>query len=119
MENEKLKELFEIFLKSYQEEAMNKIWTNQSSVFKKFWDERIMIPTGQELNDQEIDIIIRILDRNGKGNTKESEAVAKIMIPQDVLRKLFKQVKEDKLLAESINSILSSISSEERIKQID
>jgi hypothetical protein len=27
--------------------------------------------------------IIRILDRNGKGNTKNSEAVAKAMIPTD------------------------------------
>jgi len=35
--------------------------------------------------------IIRILDRNGKGNTKNSEAVAKAMIPQGAWRRMFNE----------------------------
>jgi hypothetical protein len=37
------------------------------------------------------DRVIRILDRNGKGNTKDSHAVAKVMIPQGAWRRMLNQ----------------------------
>lgn len=119
MNIEKLKALFELFLKSYQEEEKNKIWTIQSTAFKEFWNERIMKSDNQGLNEQEIDDIIRILDRHGKGNTKNTEAIAGAMIPQNVWRKMFIQLREEKQLANCINSILTSTTSEERIRGID
>ena len=119
MENEKLKELFELFLKSYQEEEKNSIWTAQSSDFKKFWNERIMKSDDQGLSEQEIDDIIRILDSHGKGNTKNTEAIAGAMIPQNVWRKMFIQLRVEKQLSNCINAILTSSTSEERIKRID
>lgn len=119
MENDKLKELFELFLKSYPEEEKNKIWTIQSFSFKEFWNKRIMKSDNQNLNEQEIDDIIRILDSHGKGNTKDTEAIAGAMIPQNVWRKMFIQLRAEKQLANCINAILTSNSSEERIKRID
>lgn len=119
MNIEKLKTLFELFLKSYQEEEKNKIWTIQSTAFKEFWNERIMKSDNQGLNEQEIDDIIRILDSHGKGNTKNTEAIAGAMIPQNVWRKMFIQLREEKQLANCINSILTSTTSEERIRGID
>jgi len=119
MENERLKELFETFLNNYQEETINNIWVTQRSRFRGFWDKKILRPESDELTEQEIDDIVRILDSNGKGNTKGSEAIAGVMIPQGAWRKLFNQLKEDKELAECINSIFVSISVEERVKYID
>jgi hypothetical protein len=43
--------------------------------------------------------IIRILDRNGKGNTKDSEVVAMAMIPQDAWRRMFKEFHSNRELA--------------------
>ena len=43
--------------------------------------------------------IIRILDRNGKGNTKNSEAVAKAMIPQGAWRRMFNEFHSNRELA--------------------
>lgn len=119
MENEKLKELFELFLESYPEEQKNSLWTIQSANFRKFWDERLMMPDSQELTDSEIDEIVRILDSHGKGNTKDSEAIASVMIPQGAFRRMFHKLKKDKAISECIDLILKSTSPEERIKQID
>ncbi len=119
MNSEKLNNLFESFLDSYQEDEKNQTWKVQSSDFKRFWNERIMKTNNQELNEQEIDDIIKILDSHGKGNTKNSEAIAGVMIPQGVWRRMFNQLKKEKQLAECINSILTSSTSEERINKID
>jgi hypothetical protein len=44
-------------------------WDDYSRRFQAFWKEKILNPQVKELNDAEIDDIIRILDRNAKGNT--------------------------------------------------
>ena len=119
MKIENLKELFESFLKDYQEEMKNNIWTSQSSRFKEFWDGKIMKSDGQELTDQEIDDIVRILDSHGKGNTKDSEAIAGVLIPQGAWRRMFQQLKKEETLAGCIDQILKTNSSEDRISQID
>jgi hypothetical protein len=68
---------FAAFLENYDADKKNAIWTAQSQKFRAFWTDRIMNGPEAELDDPEIDEIVRILDRHGKGNTKESEAVAK------------------------------------------
>ena len=118
MEKEAVNELFRSFLINYQVDQKNNIWKIQSSNFIKFWDERIM-KAGPELTDQEIDDIVRILDSHGKGNTKESEAVAGVMIPQGAWKRMFHQLRSDKTIANCIDLILKTNSSEEKIRQID
>ena len=48
------------------------------------------------------------MDRNGKGNTGDVEAVAKAMIPQGAWRRLFNEIKRDKDLRKVINDIFNS-----------
>jgi hypothetical protein len=65
-------ELLKKFLAEYDEEKKDKIWNEHSNLFRNFWQQRIMNGT-EELQDSEIDQVVRILDRNGKGNTKGAE----------------------------------------------
>ena len=57
------------------------------------------------MSDEECDAIIRILDRSGKGNTKETEAVARAMVPQGAWRRMFSEFRTNKELAKLLNSI--------------
>src|SRR5579862_5218220 len=94
------------FLNSYDAAAKDRIWQQQSDTFRRFWSERVMMPGGAPLTDAECDVIIRILDRNGKGNTKADEAVAKAMVPQGAWRKLFKGLQDNREVAQLVDSIL-------------
>jgi hypothetical protein len=95
------------FLNSYDAPAKDRIWQQHSGTFRRFWSERLMMPGAAPLTDAECDVIIRILDCNGKGNTKADEAVAKTMVPQGAWRKLFKGLQANRELAQSVDSILS------------
>lgn len=119
MTGDKILELFDLFLKNYPEEEKNEIWKTHQSDFKEFWVSKIIKPNDAELYDQEIDDIVRILDVHGKGNTKHSEAVARVMIPQGAWRRLFNQLKEEHQLSNSIDSILNNQNDEGRANQID
>jgi hypothetical protein len=57
--------LFATFLQGYDIEKKDAIWTAQSQKFRTFWNGRIMAGGEGELDDPEIDDIVRILDRNG------------------------------------------------------
>ncbi len=108
MENAKIKEDFYSFKAHYNESEKNEIWNEQSKEFKFFWENRILNPADEELHDHEIDDIVKILDRHGKGNNRESEAVARVMIPQGAWRRLFNQLKEDTALSGCIDKILKA-----------
>ncbi len=114
-----LKSLFETFINHHNEEAKNKIWTRQSAEFREFWEEKIMTTNTEELYDQDIDEIVRIIDRKGKGNTKDSDAIGQMMIPQGAWRRLFNQLKEDKKLSSTINSIFQAESESELASKIN
>jgi hypothetical protein len=87
------------YLESYDAPAKDAIWRQHSATFRRFWSEKVL-PQGTGLiPDDECDLIIRILDRNGKGNTKASEAVARAMVPQGVWRRLFNAIHTDQELA--------------------
>ena len=77
------------FLESYDAPAKDAIWHQQSATFRRFWSEKVLAQGTGPIPDEECDVVIRILDQNGKGNTKVSEAVARAMVPQNVWRKLF------------------------------
>ena len=96
MEKSKIQELFIEYCKNNNSEANKKLWDGKSNQFHTFWNEKILNDDSHDLNEAEIDQIVRILDRNGKGNTGDVEAVAKAMIPQGAWRRLFNEIKRDK-----------------------
>lgn len=98
-------ELGKQFLDSYNAEEKDAIWQRQSSDFRKFWSERIMDPSSPLPSDDECDGVIRILDRNGKGNTKSTEAVARAMVPQGAWRRMFAEFRSNPALGKLLNSI--------------
>lgn len=105
---DKILELYKEFSESYHREKYNEVWSLQSKKFKEFWNQKVMNEYGVELNDQEIDEIVRILDRHGKGNTKDSSAIARVMIPQGVWRRLFNELVSNQKLSNKINEILNN-----------
>src|ERR1017187_9726004 len=70
------------FLEWYDAPAMDAIWQQHSATFRRFWSGRVLAKGNGTISDDECDVVIRILDHTGKGNTKESEVVAKTMVPQ-------------------------------------
>jgi hypothetical protein len=113
-----IKEMFAAFLRDYDEDRVNRIWAEQSEVFRRFWTERI-IAKGPQLDDAEIDRIVRILDRNGKGNTKGVQAVAKAMVAQGAWRRLFKEIQEHAKLHDTLDQIFHAKDDKIKIGLID
>ena len=105
-------DLFNEFLKNYDAESKDSLWLEQSLQFKNFWQDKILPHSKEDLNDAETDEIIKILDRNGRGNTKESEAVAKAMIAQGAWRRMFNELKNKQPLHQCLDKIFKSSGSE-------
>lgn len=103
-----LKDKFEDFIKTYPENEKDKIWLDHSKKIQNFWNTKIIDTINTAISENEIDEIVQILDRNGKGNSKDTEAIARVMIPQGAWRKLFMQFKENRALALAVDSVLQS-----------
>lgn len=113
---------FSSFIKKYDDEQIsniNGIWLKHNQVFREFWNDKIMNPKVEELYDSEIDRIVQILDIHAKGNTKGNEAVARVMIPQAVWRRMFNEFKELSELRTIINNIFTETDDEKKINLID
>lgn len=108
---------FSEFLSRYDEESKNNIWRQQSQKFKTFWETRIL--QGIALEDYEVDEIVRILDRHGRGCTKNNETVANVMISQGMFQRMFRDIKKSEHLKRYLDTALKTNSDEERIKAID
>jgi hypothetical protein len=94
------------FLEGYDSAAKDAIWRQHSAAFRRFWYEQVLSKEDGAIPDEACDAIIRILDRHGKGNTKESEAVAGgMMMPQNAWRKLFNSLHTDRELSSLVDSI--------------
>ena len=117
--SENLRELFATFFSRYDEEEKNAIWKSQSQRFRDFWNDRIMTDRPGELDDIEIDEIVRILDRMGKGNTAASEAIARAMIPQGAWRRMFNEIKAKKPLRDSLNKVFQESDNNKRAAAIN
>ena len=113
-----LQNLFQDFLKSYDPESKDALWQEQSKIFHDFWNKSIMPDSPDDLNDQDTDTIIRILDKNGRGNTRESEAVAKAMIAQGAWRRMFNGIKNKPELKNQLDKIFKT-NGDEKAKLID
>lgn len=119
MSLEEFKRFVPEFDQTYDEELIKKVWEEQSDKFNKFWNERIISPDTDSIPDDDCDQIIRILDRNGKGNTKGSEAIAKAMVSQGAWRRLFNILHKNKALGALVNGILTENNSAKRADLID
>lgn len=117
--NNEINILFLQFIKDYDSNSKYAIWKKQNQKFSSFWNSQILITNSNELIDQEIDEIVRILDKKGKGSKKSDEAVATVMIPQGVWRRMFNEIKKDKALSSLIDKILKEKNSNIQAKLID
>jgi hypothetical protein len=111
--------LFDSFLSEYDSVAKDAIWASQSETFRRFWDSQVINGQPESLSDESIDVIVRILDRNGKGNTGEAEAIARAMIAQGAWHRMFRELCANKELSSTISSILASQDPEKRAIFID
>jgi hypothetical protein len=96
------------FRRAYDCEAKDAIWRQQSDKFRQFWALRILGDYSGPISDVECDEVIRLLDRNGKGNTKDSEAVARAMIPQGAWRRMLNELHANRQLGELVTDILNA-----------
>jgi hypothetical protein len=119
MSMQELKASIPDFFVQYDVGEKDKIWEQQSTQLRNFLKDRVLSPTAAPLTDDECDQVIRILDRNGKGNTKDSEAVAKAMIPQGKWRRMFIEFRENQKLGGLLLRILEASSAGERADSID
>lgn len=111
--------LIQQFLADYDANAKDAAWAELSQRVKAFWQQRILSADLDPIADADCDMIIKILDRNGKGNTKESEAVAKAMIPQGAWRRMFNELHTNKKLGALVDRILREADSIHKASLID
>ncbi len=107
------------FLESYDAPKKDAIWQQQSATFRRFWSEQVLAQGTSAISDDACDVVIRILDRNGKGNTRGCEAVAAAMVPQGVWRKLFNDLHRDQKLALLIDASFKETELDRKIALID
>jgi Cdc6-like AAA superfamily ATPase len=119
MKLEKIRNLFEEFIKNYDEKTKTDIWQRNSKAFWDFWKSRILNESVTELREQEIDQIIRILDIHAKGRTKDDEAVARTMIRQNLWHRMFKEIKDNNKLHDLLNKIFLENEDNQRAILID
>ena len=60
MQKEELLKLFNSFLEIYDEDSKNSIWKKHSQAFRDFWDGKILNDNIKEVNESEVDQIIKI-----------------------------------------------------------
>lgn len=91
------------------------VWPEYQKTFRDFWNKKIMAKNILALDDADIDPIIRMLDLNGKGNTKGSIAVAKAFIRMGMWYRAFRSLKDNESLRNKFNQILNSTNDAELI----
>lgn len=107
------------FEQVYDSTAKDQVWERQSRQFRDFWQNRVLSADPGAISDGDCDEIIRVLDRNGKGNTKDSEAVAKAMVAQGAWRRMLNEFHSNKELGALVTEILRETESEKRAGFID
>ena len=117
MDPKAVKHLFDEFLKTYDAPKADKTWLSHSNTFKEFWYSKVVPKDASPLIDDDIDEVIRVLDRSGKGNTAATEAVARAMIPQNVWRIMFRQLHVDATLCDLVTSIVEE-TNEDRLADL-
>lgn len=119
MSDAKFSSLLTEFDGIYDPEKKQKTWTELSAQFREFWKYRVMGGDTEPITDEDCDKIIKILDRSGKGNKKESEAIARAMVSQGAWRRLFNELHKNKKLGAAVNNILIEQDQKRRAEYID
>ena len=119
MSTPNISNLISEFLSNYNPNSVDQIWKAQSQQFRTFWNERVLSNSSDVISDYDCDEIIKILDRNGKGNTKECEAVAKAMVPQGAWRRMLNEFHSNKELGLLVTSILEESNPVRKAEFID
>jgi MoxR-like ATPase len=107
------------FLSIYDAVARDQVWKQQQEKFRSFWANRVLATTSAPLSEDECDVIIRILDAHAKGNTKDSESVARVMVTQKTWRRMFTELRANQKLAGSINHIFETDNLDQKAVLID
>ncbi|MBU2576217.1 MAG: DUF91 domain-containing protein [Nanoarchaeota archaeon] len=107
MEKEEILRRFQDFIKGYDEAKSRETWEKQSSSFREFWKNRIMLGNASPLTDSEIDEIVLILDSKARGKADHPEIVpiAMSMNPQGAWIKLFKELQKSEKLKTLLDDI--------------
>ncbi|MBK1612989.1 hypothetical protein CKO44_05820 [Rubrivivax gelatinosus] len=108
-----------LFKAGYDAVEQDRIWAAQSATFRAFWEGRVMGPQQETLGDDLCDPVIRILDRNAKGNTKSSHAVARAMVPQGAWRRILNRLHADRRLGDALDAVLAETVPERKAQAID
>ena len=119
MDSSELVRKFREFQAGYSEEERDRIWQEHSAQFRAFWAQKIMDSKSPEPTEAEIDQVVRILDTNAKGNTRQDESVARVMTPQGVWRRLFRELRRSAGLHDKLNAIFSEPDEAKRVKLLD
>jgi hypothetical protein len=107
------------FMAGYDAQGQDKIWAGQSAAFRDFWVNRVMASGDEPIGDDDCDLIIRILDRNAKGNTKDTQAVARAMVPQGAWRRMLNRLHADKRLGTALNAVLTATVPERKAEAVN
>jgi len=103
----------------YDSSAKEKVWRAQSAEFREFWVTRVMGTDSDPISDEDCDKVIKILDSNGKGNNKHTEAIARAMVSQGAWRRLFNELHKNKKLGSAVNKILTEQDPKLKAQYID
>lgn len=99
-----LKSLWDEFLNSNNENSET-VWKENSKKFHRFWEDKILKNGNDEISDDDIDEIVRILDHNGKGKITGEPSVAKVMVPQGAWRRLFREIQKVEPLRNNLTKL--------------
>jgi hypothetical protein len=119
MSKTQIPELAAHFFQEYDAAAMDHLWKEQSAEFRRFWKDRVLATDSAPISDSDCDAVIRILDRNGKGNTRDSEAIARVMVPQGAWRRMFNELHTNRELGRLVDAVLEATDSDSRGVAID
>ena len=103
----------------YDSAKKQRAWTELSAQFREFWSNRVMGADIDPISDEDCDKVIKILDRNGKGNNKDTEAIARAMVSQGAWRRLFNELHKNRKLGAAVNKILTEQDPKLKAQYID
>jgi len=107
------------FNEIYDSDKKEKAWVELSAQFREFWANRVMGSDCDPISDEDCDKVIKILDRNGKGNNKDTEAIARAMVSQGAWRRLFNELHKNRKLGAVVNKILTEQDTKLKAQYID
>jgi hypothetical protein len=111
MKEEKIKNLFEQFVNTYDQERSRVTWQNQGRIFREFWREKIIDDQSQMDIPEDLIPIVQILDVRGEGRKKNEErfeGVAYTNVFKNTWYTIFSELKKDEEKKYLLNEIFNT-----------